>query len=250
MTCVRKKTRFLRGSFALTPLVLQGVGAWRTDPVSAGPVPNYTQIIHSAVRPHGISNVTAYEVSLMDAWPPSAGWTNDTGANCITQQGVLTTNASTASQCYRPTRIPQNGRLDALKYVGIASSDAYPGIELATALQAAKNANATGWESMVNQHQQAWKKVWDDADIVINGDSEEMREIQLATRASLFHVLTNVRRRSGSPSSTGSAHPSDLVQLRNGSEPTGRGDTSMGPAGLTSDSYAGQASRVRTAIPS
>ncbi|BGP30989.1 alpha,alpha-trehalase ath1 [Rhodotorula toruloides] len=199
--------------------VLDGVGAWRTDPVSAGPVPNYTQFIHSAVRPNGISNVTAYEVSLMDAWPHSAGWTNDTGANCITQQGVLTTNASTASQCYRATRVPQNGRLDAIKYVGIASSDSYPGSELATALQAAKHANATGWEAMVNQHQQAWKQVWNDADIVINGDSEEFREIQLATRASLFHILTN---------------------LRNGSEPTGRGDTSMGPVGLTSDSYAGQ----------
>ncbi|BGP23663.1 alpha,alpha-trehalase ath1 [Rhodotorula toruloides] len=199
--------------------VLDGVGAWRTDPVSAGPVPNYTHIIHSAVRPNGISNVTAYEVSLTDAWPHSAGWTNDTGANCITQQGVLTTNASTASLCYRATHVPQNGRLDAVKYVGIASSDAYPGSELATALQAARHANATGWEAMVNQHQQAWKQVWQDADIVINGDSEEFREIQLSTRASLFHILTN---------------------LRNGSEPTGLGDTSMGPAGLTSDSYAGQ----------
>lgn len=131
----------------------------------------------------------------MDAWPHSAGWTNDTGANCITQQGVLTTNASTASQCYRATRVPQNGRLDAVKYVGIASSDSYPGSELATALQAAKHANATGWDAMVNQHQQAWKQVWNDADIVINGDSEEFREIQLATRASLFHILTNVRGR-------------------------------------------------------
>jgi hypothetical protein len=32
-----------------------------------------------------------------------------------------------------------------VKYVGIASSDAYRGVELSTALKSAQNANSTGW---------------------------------------------------------------------------------------------------------
>jgi trehalose/maltose hydrolase-like predicted phosphorylase len=46
-----------------------------------------------------------------------------------------------------------------------------------------------------------------------------MEELQLVARASFFHLLSNARQ---------------------GSEPTGLGDNSIAPAGLTSDSYAGQ----------
>lgn len=181
--------------FASTPRALttppqQGRGAWRTDAVSQGPVPNTTHTIHSAVRPNGISNVTAYEVSLFDSWSSTKGWSLDSGANCA-QNGALSSNASTASQCYRPLHIPADGKIDVVKYVGIASSDAYPGVELSTALKSAQNANSTGWESLVKSHQAAWAKVWDDADIVIPG--EEHAELQIATRASMFHLITNVR---------------------------------------------------------
>ncbi|GAA5880894.1 hypothetical protein JCM3774_003235 [Rhodotorula dairenensis] len=196
--------------------VLDGRGAWRTDAVSQGPVPNTTHTIHSAVRPNGISNVTAFEVSLFDSWSSTKGWSIDSGANCA-QNGALSSNASTASQCYRPMHVPADGKIVVVKYVGIASSDAYPGVELSTALKSAQNANTTGWDSLVKSHQAAWAKVWDDADIVIPG--EEHAELQIATRASMFHLITNVR---------------------NGTEPNGLGDNSIAPAGLTSDSYAGQ----------
>ena len=169
---------------------LQGRGAWRTDPVSQGPVPNTTHTIHSAVRPNGISNVTAYEVSLFDSWSSTNGWSIDSGANCA-QNGALSSNASTASQCYRPMRVPADGKIDMVKYVGIVSSDAYRGVELSTALKSAQNANSTGWDALVKSHQAAWAKVWDDADIVIPG--EEHTELQIATRASMFHLITNVR---------------------------------------------------------
>lgn len=153
-------------------------------------MPNTTHTIHSAVRPNGISNVTAYEVSLFDSWSSTNGWSIDSGANCA-QTGALSSNASTASQCYRPMRVPADGKIDLVKYVGIASSDAYPGAELSTALKSAQNANSTGWEALVKSHQAAWAKVWDDADIVIPG--EEHTELQIATRASMFHLITNVR---------------------------------------------------------
>lgn len=152
-------------------------------------MPNTTHTIHSAVRPNGISNVTAYEVSLFNSWSSTNGWSIDSGANCA-QNGALSSNASTASQCYRPMRVPADGKIDMVKYVGIASSDAYRGVELSTALKSAQNANSTGWDALVKSHQAAWAKVWDDADIVIPG--EEHNELQIATRASMFHLITNV----------------------------------------------------------
>ncbi|GAA5888338.1 hypothetical protein JCM5296_003292 [Sporobolomyces johnsonii] len=191
--------------------VLDGVGAWRTDFVASGILTNSSDTIYTAVRPTGINNVTAYETSILDL---STSFTNDNGSSCYTG---LSTNDSTVSQCYRLSSIPSSGNITAIKYVGIASSDAFPGTEFQTALQAAKQANATGYEGVLNSHQQAWNAIWEDADIVVPGD--EQQELQLATRASLFHLLSNVR---------------------NGNEPTGLGDNSIAPAGLTSDSYAGQ----------
>lgn len=132
----------------------------------------------------------------------------------------MSTNESTISQCYTLSA-PASGSISAIKYVGISSSDAFPGDEFRTALHSARHANATGFVDVLNEHQQAWSEVWDNADIVIPG--EEHEELQLATRASLFHLLTNVRE---------------------GSEPTGLGDNSIAPAGLASDSYAGQVSQV------
>ncbi|GAA6009189.1 alpha,alpha-trehalase ATH1 [Rhodotorula paludigena] len=197
--------------------VFDGAGAWRTDFVSSGPVENTTNTIHTAVRPYGIPNVTAYEVSVMDLWPRSSTtWQIDDGSNCIGP--ALSANESTTSQCYRiVSGMPENGVLDAVKYVGIATSDAYPEMELETALQAATNANLTGWDAVLSSHREAWDNVWSESDIEIPG--EEYEEIQLATRASMFHLLTN---------------------LRNGSEPHGLGDNSIAPAGLTSDSYSAQ----------
>ncbi|GAA5861901.1 hypothetical protein JCM8547_008590 [Rhodosporidiobolus lusitaniae] len=193
--------------------VFDGAGAWRTDFVSSGSVPNNSAALHTAVRPYGISNVTAYEVSVLSLDATSTSL--DEGANCLGT--ILSTNTSTASQCFRLLQVPESGELTAIKYVGIASSDAYPGAELDTALQAALSANETGYDSLLESHQQAWAAIWDDADIEIPG--QENVELQLATRASLFHILSNVR---------------------NGTESTGLGDNSIAPAGLTSDSYAGQ----------
>jgi len=182
--------RTLRSRTDLLPLLprAQGAGAWRTDFVSSGPVPDTVNTLHTAV---GISNVTAYEVSVMDIWPRSSTqWSNDTGASCLGD--VLSTNASTASACYRlASSVPSDGKLDAVKYVGIASSDAFPGKELETALTKANLANTTGWDAILESHRAAWDAVWDDADIEIPG--EENQELQIATRASLFHILTNVR---------------------------------------------------------
>jgi trehalose/maltose hydrolase-like predicted phosphorylase len=74
-----------------------------------------------------------------------------------------------------------------------------------------------GYDDLLSEHTEAWNNIWESADIIIPG--EENEQLQLATRASLFHLLSNIRE---------------------GSEGHGLGDNSIAPAGLTSDSYAGE----------
>ncbi|GAA6008844.1 hypothetical protein JCM11491_003805 [Sporobolomyces phaffii] len=191
--------------------VLDGAGAWRTDFVASGAARNAT--IYTAVRPNGISNVTAYETSVLDFLDSPVSTSIDNGTSCYSS---LSTNASTISQCYRLSRIPSSGSFSAVKYVGIASSDAFNGTEMSTSLETARSANSTGFSSLLASHRQAWNDIWR-SDIVI--PQEGLEEVQLAARASLFHLISNVRA---------------------GNESTGLGDNSIAPAGLTSDSYAGQ----------
>jgi len=68
---------------------------------------------------------------------------------------------------------------------------------------------------LVGEHRDGWDAIWNSADIEVPGNEE----IQLSVRSALFHLWSNVR---------------------NGTEQPGIGDTSIAPAGLTSDSYAGQ----------
>jgi trehalose/maltose hydrolase-like predicted phosphorylase len=194
--------------------VLDGAGSWRTTAVGSGLLPNSTaSTIYSAVQPNGITNVTAYEISTLDFVSPSTGKPT-TSTGCFS--GV-SQNASTASQCYAVQ--PSKGSFSVVKYVGIASSDAFKGTELRTALGATTHAISQGYDAILAEHTQAWEALWEESDIIIPGESIEIQELQLATRASLFHLLSNVRQ---------------------GSEGTGLGDNSIAPAGLTSDSYAGQ----------
>ena len=193
--------------------VLDGAGAWRTTSVGKGILPNSTNSIFSAVQPNGISNVTAFEISHLDFMTPSSGKASNS-SGCF---AGMSQNASTASQCY--TVKPSKGTFTVVKYVGIASSDAFKGTEMNTALKATTDATSQGYDAVLKEHTAAWAALWAESDIIIPGDSSELQELQLVTRASLFHLLSNVRQ---------------------GSEPTGLGDNSIAPAGLTSDSYAGQ----------
>lgn len=191
--------------------VLDGAGSWRTTAAGKGVLSNSS--IYSAVQPNGIANVTAYEISQLQFLSATGKAVNSTGCFAGVSQ-----NASTASQCYT-VKPSKGGSFSVIKYVGIASSDAFPSTEKKTALNATTSALKEGYDAVLAEHTAAWTALWDESDIVIPGESEELKELQLVTRASLFHLLSNVRE---------------------GSEPTGLGDNSIAPAGLTSDSYAGQ----------
>ncbi|KAM0746041.1 hypothetical protein T439DRAFT_369600 [Meredithblackwellia eburnea MCA 4105] len=197
-------------NFSITD-ALDGAGAWRTTPISSGVLPNQSNIIYSAVSPNGIANVTAYTTSLISIFttPPLPFASSSSCRASISAQ-----NVSTASKCYSHS-LQSPAKISAIKYVGIASSDAFPGSEFETALRASRHGNATGWDALLDSHRRAWNSIWNQADIVIPDDDE----LQLAVRASLFHLISNARE---------------------GSEGKGLGDNSIAPSGLTSDSYAGQ----------
>ena len=98
--------------------------------------------------------------------------------------------------------------------MGVASTDAFAD-PLCEATNSSSQAIAEGYDALLAEHIQAWEELWESADIEVPGDEE----VQLSARSALFHLWSNVR---------------------SGYEQPGIGDTSIAPAGLTSDSYAGQ----------
>ncbi|KAA8909403.1 glycosyl hydrolase family 65 central catalytic domain-containing protein [Sphaerosporella brunnea] len=192
--------------------LLDGQGAQRTTFVGKA-VEDKDDLIWTAVHPTGISNVTAYEFSTLDL---------EYGANAAVVKGSrknaearswVSTNDSTVAQEY--TLAPRGQKLTILKYVGIASTDAFADPET-TAYDAAITAKKVGWKKLLAEHKAAWAALWDDADVEIPG--KDVEELQISIRASLFHLLSNVRSAAEGP---------------------GIGDNSISVGGLTSDSYAG-----------
>ena len=130
----------------------------------------------------------------------------------LTQGFNVTANSSTISQAY--SLLLTADPIIITKYVGIASTDAFPD-PLTTAKNSSSEALSDGFETLLSEHTQAWESLWSSADIQVPGNEE----IQLSARSALFHLWSNVR---------------------SGDEGPGIGDSSIAPAGLTSDSYAGQ----------
>jgi len=123
----------------------------------------------------------------------------------------VTANASTISQGYQ---LNLSGSISITKFVGVASTDAFADPR-GEAMNSSMTAVQIGFAELVAEHQQAWEDLWASADIIVPNNEE----VQVSARSALFHLWTNVR---------------------SGYERPGIGDTSIAPAGLTSDSYAGQ----------
>ncbi|KAG0070017.1 alpha,alpha-trehalase ath1 [Linnemannia elongata] len=211
---------------------IDGAGAQRVEGEQAGKV-NENELpyaIYSAVRPSGITNVTAWEVSALSIVSSDKKTAKISSVDTPESVGLKTDvkNSATVAQSYSVT-VPSSGKISVFKAVGIASSDAFEGTERGTALKAAKQARNDGWESVVKEHKAAWETLWSDGgEVTIHGAEKRssnstskstslLTEIQTTTRSSLFHLLSNVR---------------------SGLEGKGLGDNSIAPAGLTSDSYA------------
>ena len=80
--------------------------------------------------------------------------------------------------------------LTLLRYVSITTSLYYERnslVDSATAL--AREARKLGWDRLVAEHQQAWQEIWDEADVVIEGDPEAQQGI----RYTIFQLYQTYR---------------------------------------------------------
>ncbi|KAI9241642.1 MAG: glycosyl hydrolase family 65 central catalytic domain-containing protein [Podila humilis] len=213
-----------KGQQVIITDALDGKGAQRVEGEQSGKLDKgeLANSIYSSVRPMGISNVTAWEISTLEIVGKRINYT----AVDVPQSVGLGTDKSTTAQSYSVV-VPSGGSLTVFKAVGIASSDAFRGIERKTALTTAMKARSDGWDSLVSEHTEAWESLWSDGgEVVIHGANNNkaksgnsvLDDLQATTISSMFHLLANVRE---------------------GTERSGLGDNSIAPAGLTSDSYAG-----------
>jgi trehalose/maltose hydrolase-like predicted phosphorylase len=170
--------------------------------------------IWTSVQPWGIAYCTAYlastvkfESSNKDALN-SASQSRHDGAD----YPWVSTNSSTVAQSW-DWRLEPGDTLSVYKFVGIASTTAFPDRTLSVAREAAESAASDAtWDQLLLEHTNQWDATWEDADIIIPGDED----LQTRVRASLFHILASLL-----PEDTGLAQHSIMV------------------GGLSSDSYAG-----------
>lgn len=77
-----------------------------------------------------------------------------------------------------------------VKYVAIASSLHYERQELVeTSMQEARRAKAIGWDTLMEDHRKAWQDIWNETDVVIEGDAEAQQGI----RYNIFQLYQTYR---------------------------------------------------------
>lgn len=77
-----------------------------------------------------------------------------------------------------------------IKYVTIASSLYYERQELVDiSMDLARRAKAQGWDALVEEHRNAWKEIWKETDVIIEGDPEAQQGI----RYNIFQLYQTYR---------------------------------------------------------
>ena len=194
--------------------IIDGAGATRAH---FGDKEVTDEWIWTSVKPWGIETVTAYVGSTVRFSGLSDEEMRDVemSRRDAFDREWVSKNLSTVSQSWDFKFSDQGSRiLSIYKYVGIASSDAFPQNTQSTARHAALDAASTTWDDLLEEHANVWDASWEAADIIIPGNED----LQILTRGSLFHLLANTR---------------------SGIEGDGLGDNSILVGGLSSDSYAG-----------
>lgn len=77
-----------------------------------------------------------------------------------------------------------------IKYTAILSSLYHERHELVEqSVEQARKAKAIGWDKLLEEHRQAWKEIWDDTDVIIEGDPEAQQGI----RYNIFQLYQTYR---------------------------------------------------------
>ena len=75
--------------------------------------------------------------------------------------------------------IKSGERLTLIKYVAIATSLYYDRQTLVEeSVRQSREAKEKGWESLLDEHRQVWKKIWEESDVVIEGDPKAQQGIR------------------------------------------------------------------------
>ncbi|RFU27066.1 hypothetical protein B7463_g9262, partial [Scytalidium lignicola] len=193
--------------------LLDGAGATRSTfrEKSVEPEEN---LIWVSVSPDGLRDVVAFEYStvILETKTQEQLVSKDPSRDNF-KPSWISENVSTISQSWT-LKLTAGVPITLYKYVGIASTDAFGQDAKSIARSTSLVAKTSKWESLIQTHSEAWDNLWESADIAVPGN----KEIQTTLRASLYHLLAN---------------------LRPGTEGPGIGDISISPSGLSSDSYGG-----------
>ncbi|ORY14264.1 glycosyl hydrolase family 65 central catalytic domain-domain-containing protein [Clohesyomyces aquaticus] len=170
--------------------VLDGDCAVRTDFAGKGYEADETTI-WSAVRPSDISNVTAYIYSTL-----KGDSCIDFGTRALVKEGRFGKNQSSIAQSVQ-INLQAGKTTEVDKYVGAASSDAFP-----DAQAIAKNASCTGasrgYADLLHDHIQEWNSILPPSSVdsyyLPNGslpDNPDILELQITAVTNPFYILQN-----------------------------------------------------------
>lgn len=169
--------------------VLEGDCAVRTDFVDTGSEAS-NATIWSAVRPSGISNVTAYIYSTLAGDGVSTTQVTTNGSFIGTNQSSIAQSAQISLKGQTTTVIT--------KYIGAASTDAFSDPQ-SVAQEASASASVTGFDSLLQSHKAEWASILttdsvDDYSYPENGtlpDDPYIVEQQITSITNPFQLLQN-----------------------------------------------------------
>lgn len=203
--------------------VVDGYSAVRTDFVESG---QDDGAIFSAVRPWGISNVTAYVYANLTG---SAG-VDLSSRQLVTDKPYVSANASSIAQSV-DVQFKANERMRVTKFVGAASTDAFEDPQQ-IAKQVASKALSNGYLKSLVSHVSEWAKVMPEnsVDHFIDPKTGRLPSDQhiidsaIVAVTNTYYLLQNTASKNAIKAASGA--PINVESI-----PVG---------GLTSDSYAGQ----------
>jgi len=184
-----------------------------------------SQFIFSSVHPNGLNNVTAFVYANLSVTGVAAG----VSANTYNASYIGRNSSSIAAAV--PVNMTAGTTITAFKYVGIASTDAFPNAQQ-IARESALSAMNAGYSSALASHMAEWSTSFpatsvDDFSFPGNGslpNDSDIVEAQIMAVVNPFHLLQNTVSQSASIAYSNASINSHSISV----------------GGLTSDSYAGQ----------
>ena len=174
--------------------------------------------IYTSVHPNGLANITGYLVSGVNF----SNTYTDLSSRVVANASFVSSNDTTIGQTF-DISLKKGETATFYKYVGAASNDKFPDAE-SVAREAQATAQSDGWQTLLQEHINAWAKILtkdsiDDFTDPVTGelpDDPNIEVLQIASVANVYYLLQNL-------------------------QPDGSGlnDNSVSVGGLVSDSYAG-----------